>query len=157
MEEQKFSFKGSFQKTKEYIETQVDLLKLRAIVKSARISGVIALDLMKLLLSLIIIFFLSLSLGFFLGELMHSNALGFLITGVFFVIVLLIVIAKEPKLEAKFMNLVVKRIMSRWNEDEDLDINEKIKETHNANKKKAQETRVEDFYESEVSENENKN
>ncbi|MCI0921467.1 phage holin family protein [Sphingobacterium rhinopitheci] len=157
MEEQKFSFTGSFQKTKEYADTQLELFKLRAIAKSARIGGALVLDVTKLLLSLIVVFFLSLALGFFLGELMDSNALGFLSTGILFLIVLFIVIAKEPKLEAKFMDLTIARILSKWNDEDDLDIDQKIKDAHFANKKKAEETKVQDFYEENISENENKN
>lgn len=157
MEEQKFSFSGSFQKTKEYAETQLELLKLRAIAKAARIAGALVLDVTKLLLSLIVVFFFSLALGFFLGELMGSNALGFLTTGIIFLIILFIVIAKEPKLEAKFMDLTIGRILSKWSDEDDLDIDEKIKETHFANMKKAKETKVQDFYEDDISQDEDKN
>lgn len=157
MEEQKFSFTGGFQKTKEYIETQVELLKLKAIVKSARMAGAMVIDSTKLLLLLIIIFFLSLALGFFLGEIMGSNALGFLATGAIFIVFLGVVIAKESKLEAKFTNLIIGRILSKWNEVEDLDMEEKIKEAHFSNMKKAGETKVEDFYEKDIKQDEDKN
>lgn len=157
MEEQKFSFTESFQKTKEYVETQFDLLKLRAIAKSARMAGAMAVDFTKLILTLIIVFFLSLALGFFLGELMNSNALGFLATGCLFVLVLWIVISKQSALESKLMDLVISRVLSKWNEDEDEDMEEKIKEAHLMNQKKAEETKVEDFYEKDVIQNEDKN
>lgn len=157
MEEQKFSFTGSFQKAKEYTETQLELLKLKAIIKSARMSGALATDAIKLLLSLIVVFFLSLALGFFLGELMNSNALGFLTTGVIFIIILFVVIVKEPKLEAKLMDLVIGRILSKWNEEEDIDMKEKIKETHFATKRKAEETKVADFYDKNLNQDEEKN
>lgn len=156
MEEQKFSFTGSFQKTKEYVETQLELLKLRAIAESAKIAGAVAVDMTKLLLSLIIVFFLSLALGFFLGELLNSNALGFLVTALIFIIILLVVIARKPKLESKFTDLVINRIMSKCDEYDDLDIDDKVNEVHNSNKKKAEETNVEDFYEKEENEHENK-
>lgn len=154
MEDQKFSFKGSFQKTQEYVETQLELFKLKAIAKSARIAGALVLDSTKLLLSLIIVFFLSLALGFFLGELFGSYALGFLLTGLLFILVLVIVKVKETKLEAKFADLFISRILSRWNEDEDLD--EKIKQQHFNSKQKAEETRVQDFYDKELTQNEEK-
>lgn len=154
MEDQKFSFKGSFQKTQEYVETQLELFKLKAIAKSARIAGALVLDSTKLLLSLIIVFFLSLALGFFLGELFGSYALGFLLTGLLFILVLVIVKVKEPKLEAKFADLFISRILSRWNEDEDLD--EKIIQQHFNSKQKAEETRVQDFYDKDLTQNEEK-
>lgn len=122
MSDQKFSFSGSFQKTKEYVDTQVELLKLKAIAKVGRIIGVLVLDATKLLLTLIVIFFFSLALGFYLGELLGSNALGFLATGGIFLIILLIIKAFEPKLEAKFMDLTIRKVLGKWNEeDETLD------------------------------------
>lgn len=157
MEEQKFSFSGSFQKSKEYLETELELLKLRAIAKASRIAGAMVLDATKLMLFLAVIFFLSLALGFFLGELMHSNALGFLTTGGIFLILLFVVKSFEPKLELKFMDLIISRFMQRWDDDGDLDIQEKVEETHLAAKKKAEETRVADFYEKDINQDEEKN
>lgn len=158
MEEQKFSFSESFQKTKEYVETQIDLLKLRSIAKSSRMAGAMALDLTKLVLSLIIVFFLSLALGFFLGELTGSNSLGFLITAIIFVIILLIVRAKEPQLEAKLMDLVISRVLSKWNGEEDLNYDEKGKEAYSANQKNSGETQqTTGFNDKDVNQDEVKN
>lgn len=119
MDEPKFSFSGSFQKTKEYIDTQLEILKLKAISKISRIVGAIILDITKLVLTLVIIFFLSLALGFWLGELLNSNALGFLVTGAIFIIILVVVMLLEPKLEAKFMDITIKKVLGKWNEEED--------------------------------------
>ena len=119
MEEQKFSFTGSYQKAKEYVDTQIEILKLKAIAKSSRIVGAIVLDISKVMIVLAIIFFWSLALGFWLGEIFGSYSLGFLATGGIFLIILLIVRAMEPKLEAKFMDLTIKKILGKWNEEED--------------------------------------
>ncbi|WP_205600327.1 MULTISPECIES: phage holin family protein [Sphingobacterium] len=121
MGDQKFSFSGSFQKAKEYIDTEIELLKLKAMAKGGRIIGALILDATKLLLILIIIFFLSLALGFFLGELLGSNALGFLTTGGVFFVILLIIRAVEPKLEAKFMDITIRKVLGKWHEDEDVE------------------------------------
>ncbi len=120
MSDQNFSFSGSFQKAKEYVDTQVELLKLKAIARAGRIIGTLVLDATKLILTLIVVFFLSLALGFFLGELLNSNALGFLVTGGIFLVILLVIRAFEPKLEAKFMNLTIKRVLGKWQEDDTL-------------------------------------
>ena len=119
MEEQKFSFSESFDKTKEYVETQVELLKLKAIARSSRIFGSLVLDASKVLLGLLIVFFMSLALGFYLGELLGSYSLGFIATAGIFILILLIIRAFEPKLEEKFMNFSIKRILSKWDEGDD--------------------------------------
>jgi len=119
MEEEKFSFADTFLKGKEYVDTQIDLLKMRALARGSRILGSVVLDLTKILLILFVLFFCSLALGFFLGELMDSNALGFLLTGVLFFAVLAAVRLFEPKLESRFTDWVVRRVSEKWDEEED--------------------------------------
>ena len=152
MEEQKFSFSGSFQKTKEYVDTQLEILKLKIISKTSRIMGAVILDISKLMLVLTIIFFWSLALGFWLGELLDSNALGFLATGGIFLVILLIVRAVEPKLEAKFMDITIKKVLGKWNEEEDFIANMEQEEFQKQQEYKAPEARatVKDIFEKEV-------
>lgn len=119
MDEQKFSLSGSFKKAKEYVDTQLELLKLRAISRVSRMLGALIVDVAKVVLLLIIVFFLALALGFYLGEVLGSNALGFLTTGGIFLLILLIVRAFERKIESAFMNLAVRKFYNNWNEEED--------------------------------------
>ncbi|MHC8947660.1 phage holin family protein [Sphingobacterium hungaricum] len=119
MEDQKFSFSGTIDKAKEYVDTRIELLRLRAIAKSSRILGALILDLAKIILTLFIVFFFSMALGFYFSELFDSYSLGFLTTGGVFVIILLIIRAFEPKLELKFMNLTISKIFGKLDEEED--------------------------------------
>lgn len=121
MEEQKFSFSESFDKSKEYLETQVELLKLKALSRMSRIVGSLIVDGSKLLLTLLVVFFWSLALGFYLGEVLGSYALGFLATGGIFLVIILLIRAFEPKLEAKFMDFTIRRVVSKWKEEDDKD------------------------------------
>jgi len=128
MEEEKFSFSGTFQKGKEYVDTQLKLMQLKALAKGSRIAGSLVLDVSKVVLTLFIVFFCSLALGFFLGELLGSNALGFLLTGVIFFIILLLIRAFEPKLESIFMDVTIRKLASKWDGEEDEEvIEEKVK------------------------------
>lgn len=120
-EEEKFSFSDSFQKGKEYLDTQKKLWRLRALAKGSRIGGSLVLDVVKIVFTLFIVFFCSLALGFYLGEVLASYSLGFLATGVIFFLVLLLIRAFEPKLEAIFMNLTIRKIAGKWKGDEDDD------------------------------------
>ncbi|WP_212592490.1 hypothetical protein [Sphingobacterium humi] len=121
MEEQKFSFSESFDKSKEYLETQVELLKLKALSRMSRIVGSLIVDGSKLLLTLLVVFFWSLALGFYLGEVLGSYSLGFLATGGLFLVIILLIRAFEPKLEAKFMDFTIRRVVSKWKEEDDKD------------------------------------
>lgn len=143
MEEQKFSITETFNKAKDYIETQFELLRLKAISRSARIFGSLVIDVTMVLLSLLVVFFLSLALGFYLGEVLGSYSLGFLATGGIFIIFMVLIRVFEKKLELKFINLSIKRILAKWDDDEDeQEVNEEvvveevIKETEESTLKK---------------------
>lgn len=119
MEEQKFSITETFNKAKDHIETQFELLKLTAISRSARIFGSLVIDVTMVLLSLLVVFFLSLALGFYLGEVLGSYSLGFLATGGIFIIFMVLIKVFEKTLELKFINLSIKRILAKWDDDDD--------------------------------------
>ncbi|HLT86907.1 MAG TPA: hypothetical protein VKZ57_04910 [Sphingobacterium sp.] len=128
MEEEKFSLSGTFQKGKEYVDTQIKLLQLKGLAKGSRIMGSLVLDVVKIVFTLFIVFFCSLALGFYLGEVLDSNALGFLLTGVIFFVLVLLIRAFEPGLERIFMNITIRKVTNKWQGDEDEDtIEEKIK------------------------------
>lgn len=118
-QEQKFSFSETFKKSKAYIETQMELAKLRAISRSSRIVGSVIVDVSKVLLSLFIVFFLSMALAFYLGELLGSYSLGFLTTGGVFILIVLIIRVMEPKIETAFMNMTIRKIMEKWGDDDE--------------------------------------
>jgi hypothetical protein len=114
MEEEKFSLSGTFQKTKEYLDSQLNLIRLKTVDRSSRLIASLIVDGAKIILTLFIIFFLSLALGFYLGEVLGSNSLGFLTTAVIFLLILLLIRVFEPKLETKFMDLSIRRFSAKW-------------------------------------------
>ncbi len=121
MEERKFSIKGVFQKSKEYIDTRFKLVKLKLVERSSRLIASLIVDAVKTLFALFAIFFLSLALGFFLGELLGSTALGFLTMGGIFVVLIALIAMFEARLERRFMNLSIKRFLQKWNDELDED------------------------------------
>lgn len=118
-QEQKFSFSDTFKKSKAYIETQMELAKLKAISRSSRIVGSVIVDVSKVLLGVFIVFFLSMALAFYLGELLGSFSLGFLTTGGIFILIVLVIRLMEPKIEMAFMNMTIRKIMEKWGDDDD--------------------------------------
>jgi len=133
MEEEKFSFSGTFQKGKEYIDTQVQLAKLKVMAKGSRLIGSIVLDITKLILFLLVLFFFSLALGFYLGELLGSYALGFFLTGCIFLLIMFIVRLLEPKIEDLFRDALIRKLTSRWDDEaknESETLNENDDEKH---------------------------
>ena len=121
MEEKKFSINGVFQKSKEYIDTRFKLFKLKLVERSSRLIASLITDGLKSILALFVVFYLSLSLGFYLSELLGSSALGFLATGGIFLLLIGVVSAFENPLERFFMNLSIKRFLQKWNDEIDED------------------------------------
>ena len=117
MEEEKFSLSGTFQKTKEYIDSQFKLVKLKTIERSSRLIASLVVDATKLMLTLFVVFFLCLALGFWLGELLGSYSLGFLATAGIFMVVIVVIRIFEPALESKFMDLSIRRFLAKWNDE----------------------------------------
>lgn len=119
MEEEKFSLSGTFQKTKEYLDSQLNLIRLKTVERSSRLIASLIVDGAKIILTLFIIFFLCLALGFYLGEVLGSNSLGFLATAVIFLVILILIRVLEPKLETKFMDLSIRRFSAKWDDEAD--------------------------------------
>ena len=119
MEEEKFSLSGTFQKTKEYLDSQLNLIRLKTVERSSRLIASLIVDGAKIILTLFIIFFLCLALGFYLGEVLGSNSLGFLATAVIFLVILLLIRVLAPKLETKFMDLSIRRFSAKWDDESD--------------------------------------
>jgi hypothetical protein len=117
MEEEKFSISGVYQKSKEYINTRLRLLKLGLVERSSRLIASLIVDGVKTIFALFVVFFLSLALGFYLSDLLGSSSLGFLATGGIFVLLIALVSAFENPLERLFMNLSIKRFLQKWNDE----------------------------------------
>ncbi len=121
MEDKKFSVKGVFQKSKEYIDTRLKLIRLKLVERSSRLIASLIVDGVKTIFAIFVLFFFSLALGFYLSELLGSSSLGFLATGGIFVLLIVVVSVFEEKIERTFMNLSIKRFLQKWNDEIDED------------------------------------
>src|SRR5690606_31281932 len=115
--DRKFSIKGVFQKSKEYIDTRFSLVKLKLVERSSRLIASLLVDGVKAILAVFVIFYLSLALGFYLSELLGSSSLGFLATGGVFVLLIVVVSLFETRMERVLMNLSIKRFLQKWNDE----------------------------------------
>jgi len=124
-EDKKFSLKGVIQKSKEYVDTRIRLMQLQVTERSSRLIASLLVDGIKIVFALFVLFFLSLSLGFYLSEVLESTSLGFLATAGIFVLFIVVVAIFERKIEHSFMVLSIKRFLQKWNDE--LDQNEETK------------------------------
>ncbi len=119
MEETKFSVKGIINKLKEYAETYKDLAYLKFVGKISKLSSGLLLTLIFLLLILFVGFYLSMAFAFFIGELLNSYALGFAITGLLFILVILLTIAFRKNIQGAFGNFFIRLFVQLRNDDDD--------------------------------------
>lgn len=115
----KFSLSGSFKKTREYLDTRLKLFQLQLTERSSRLFASLLVDVVKGVLAVFVVFFFSLALGFYLSELLGSTSLGFLATGGIFILLILLLMLFEPRLEYFLMNRTIKRFLEKWQDDQD--------------------------------------
>ena len=82
-----------YEKTKDYVETQMELIRLKSIDKASTMISSLATRLIYLAVFLIGLFLLNIALGFWLGELFGKVYYGFFCLAAFYFIVGLIVFA----------------------------------------------------------------
>jgi len=119
MEDHKFSFQGVLQKIKEYIDNTRELTILRIVGRVSDIISSIITDGLFIIFSFFVLLFLSISLGFYFGDLFDSNFLGFLsVAGVYILLILILGIFKE-KIKKSLINLSIRKFLKKWNESDD--------------------------------------
>jgi len=120
MEDQnKFSIKGVIQKLKEYVENYTNLAYLKFVRRISKIIPGMAVSIISLLFAFFVVFYLSMALAFYIGELFKSYAMGFAITGLFFVLLILLVAMLRKAIKKLLTDICVRIFMRLHNDDDD--------------------------------------
>ncbi len=117
---EKFSFKSVVNRIKQYIQNYKDLAYLQVVEKiSTAVPGIVT-GLIQAICFLFLVFYLSIALALFLGELFNSYALGFTVTGLLFLLIIILIAAFGSSIKKKITDSVIRSFLSQWNnEDED--------------------------------------
>jgi len=91
------SIKTLIDKSKDYLETKIELTKLKTIDKSADILSTVVVTVSMLFISVLLILFISLAVALFLGQMLGAYHYGFFIMAEFYAIVLLLIYVKREK------------------------------------------------------------
>ncbi len=95
----------------DYFMARLQLTKVQAFEKIARITSIIFSLFIIALLACFTVLFLGMMLGFLIAELFDSNALGFTAVGLFFVLMLILLIVKrEAFLEKPIAGKIIKEL-----------------------------------------------
>ena len=102
-----------FDRTGEYLETRMDLVKLKAVKKSSEVVSSIA---SQAILAVIFFFFfivLNIGIGLWLGDLMNKNYYGFFTLAAFYLIAgLIIYVVKDKLIKTPVANAIIKKTNS---------------------------------------------
>lgn len=103
----------------EYFDARLKLIKLETFEKIAKVTAVLFSSLVVALLGFFLLFFLSMSLGFFLGKVFDSYALGFLsVTGLYLILFVLVLIMKKDLLEEFLIERIIGELTKKEDDDE---------------------------------------
>ena len=105
-----------------YVDIKLQLVRLSAYEKSARAVALSALGLMLFFTLLFALLFVFLTLGFFLGEIIGSDALGFSIVALAYLILLGIQMLMRNRIRRWIENLVINELTK----DDDVDNGEEL-------------------------------
>ena len=100
-----------------YVELRLELLKLNTYERVAKTMAVFSYGIVLILLAFFTILFLFLALGFFLGELLGSIALGFVLVVGMYLLLFGIIIFFKKKITSKVMNEIIIAMMSKDEKD----------------------------------------
>lgn len=86
-----------------YFEAKLQLYKIDAYEKVAKVMAVLFSSIVITVLAFFLLFFLSISGGFYFAELLNSNALGFLIVFGFYVVLFILVVKYRKNILEKYI------------------------------------------------------
>jgi hypothetical protein len=116
MEEQKEVKPGLTDQLKEYIETRIKLARYQAIDKGTSFSANLITEVFVILCMLLTFFFATLTLAFYLGQVLGSLWMGFGCVALLYLFLALLVNAiKDKHLEPKIVNFLVKKLIKPKN------------------------------------------
>ena len=111
MEDKKFLIESLFEKIKEYLNTSIDLVKLKAIEKVSDICSSLAIRLSILLIFSMFFLFLSIGVSFWLGELLGEVYYGFLIVAAFYLVVAILLLLMYKPMKKSVADIIVKEAL----------------------------------------------
>ena len=119
MSEQSGIFTELKQLIADYLDARLSLIKLEAFEKIAKVTAVLFSSLVVALLGFFLLFFLSMSLGFYLGKVFESMALGFLaVTGLYLLLFVLVLLMKKDLMEKFLIERIIGELIKKEGDDE---------------------------------------
>lgn len=112
MENQSGSVESLLDRVKDYAETRIDLLKLKAVDKASSFISSFASLLIIMMICIVGFLFLNIGIALLLGDLLGKYYYGFfIVTGFYFVTGFILFIFKDKWLKAPVSNMMIKSLL----------------------------------------------
>ena len=111
MEEKKILIEELFEQTKDFVETKIALIKLKAIAKASEIFSSLISRLIIVMAIIMSIIFLSIGIAIYLGNVMGELYCGFLTVGAFYLVLVLVLLLISPSLKKQIGNSIISAIL----------------------------------------------
>lgn len=110
-EQPKNTLESLFESTSNYVETRVELAKLKTVKKSCEVASTL---ISKMIIGGVIFLFLmvfNMAIGFWLGDMLGKNYYGFFVLALFYLVVGIVIYASRDKwLKTPVANSIIKSI-----------------------------------------------
>jgi len=112
MENQPNTLGSLFKDAGDYIETRIDLLKLKAIDKSSDVASSVVTGLTTLLFGCFALLILNIGLALWIGDLLGKDYLGFfVIAGFYILLALLLHIFRNTWIKGPVTTIIIKKLL----------------------------------------------
>ena len=101
-----------YEQVKDYSNTTIELYKLTAVDKTAEVASSFSFRIAFLLIAAFFTLFFNIGLSLYIGELLNSNAAGFFIVSLFYLVfALLLYIFRQSWIKTPISNLIIKELL----------------------------------------------
>lgn len=98
----------------EYLESKLKLFKIGAYEKIATVTATLSSSILIAFTFVFMFLCLNISCGFFFGELLHSNAYGFLVMfGIYFTVLLFLILFRKKLVEKFIANKIIQKLFEK--------------------------------------------
>lgn len=111
MEDLKTKAENISSHVKEYIDTLIKLISTKITQQIVLQGSKIIAGIILTFFAVLALFFLSLALGFWLGDILHSRIFGFLAVGLFYVLLVLILLVLRNKTILPWLRNIIVRMI----------------------------------------------
>lgn len=112
MENQGNAFEGLFNETREYLETRVELMRLKAAGKTSELISSLVSRIVIVCVAGMVVILISIGFAIWLGTVLNSMYLGFFGVGVFYMLVILVLfLGRNQLMKTPIKDLMIKNLL----------------------------------------------